>query len=378
MKDEHGLYLEILPTGKKVWRMRYWINQKEGVLKLGEYPLTGLKEARAKRDEARKLVESGKKPPTPKEIAIQAESEKKNTFSSLAKEWFELRVKEGRDPKTVARDESRVHRLILPFVGHMEMGEISAPLLLNVFRRIENKGILETAHRTLNTCGQIFRYAIVKGDALRDPTADLRGALLTPKENHYPTITDPKEIGALLRACDGYLGSEVVRIALLLLAYVFLRPGELRRMEWAEVDFDRYRWTIPAEKMKAKRIHIVPLSNQAYDLLRQLHKLTGNGRYGFPSFRTHTGNSPMSDNTINGALRRLGYGQEEFTGHGFRGMASTILYEHEWQGDVIELQLAHQERNKVKAAYNHAQHLSKRKEMMQWWADYLDELKNKK
>ncbi|MDR3278898.1 MAG: site-specific integrase [Synergistaceae bacterium] len=255
------------------------------------------------------------------------------------------------------------------------MDSINAPLLLNVFRRIEGKGVYETAHRTLNTCSQVFRYAIIKGDATRDPTADLRGALITPGENHFATITNPKEIAALLRACDGYDGSEMVRTALLLLPMVFVRPGELRHMEWTEVDFDNARWTIPAEKMKAKRIHVVPLSKQALELLQRLFKYTGNVRYAFPSIRTPAGNKSMSDNTINAALRRLGYSTDDLTAHGFRAMASTLLYERGWPGDVIEIQLAHQERNKVKAAYNHAQYMDKRREMMQWWADYLHELK---
>jgi integrase len=378
IKDDFGLYLEIHPTGKKVWRMRYWIHQKEGNVKLGEYPLTNLKEARSKRDEVRKLVESGIKPVTLKGNTLQEENSSITTFASVSKEWFDLRRKEDRDAKTIDRTESRIRRFILPFIGHMEMDAINAPLLLNVFRRIESKGVYETAHRTLNTCGQIFRYAIVKGDTLRDPTSDLRGALLIPKENHYSTITNPKEIASLLSACEGYLGSDIVRIALSLLPLVFVRPGELRHMEWTEVDFDSRRWTIPDHKMKSRRIHIVPLSQQALDLLRELLKFSGRGRYAFPSVRTPAGDRPMSDNTINAALRRLGFGKDEIVAHGFRAMASTILYEHDWPGDVIELQLAHRERNKIKAAYNHAQHIDKRREMMQWWADYLDELKKAK
>jgi integrase len=265
-----------------------------------------LKEARAKRDEARKLVEVGIVPLSPKNSSILEEQSQKITFSSISSEWFDLRRKEDRDAKTIDRTESRIRRFILPFIGNMEMDSINAPLLLNIFRRIESKGVYETAHRVLNTCGQIFRYAILKGDATRDPTSDLRGALLTPKANHFATITDPKEITSLLLACGDYEGSEVVRIALLLLPLVFVRPGELRHMEWTEVDFNNRRWTIPSDKMKAKRIHIVPLSEQALELLYQLYKLTGHGRYAFTSLRTPAGNRPISDNTINAALRRLG------------------------------------------------------------------------
>jgi integrase len=375
LKDEHGLYLEVHPTGKKVWKLRYWISGKEGKVKLGEYPLTSLKEARIKRDEARKLVEAGIKPASPNKAGLGDEASPKITFASIAKEWFDLRRKEDRDAKTIDRTESRIRRFILPFIGQMEMDAINAPLLLNVFRRIESKGVIETAHRTLNTCGQIFRYAILKGDATRDPTADLRGALLAPKENHFATITNPKEITLLLHACDGYVGSEMVCIALALLPMIFVRPGELRHMEWSEIDFENKRWTIPPEKMKMKRMHIVPLSKQALELLRQLFKFTGHGRYAFPSVRTPAGDRPMSDNTINAALRRLGYSKDEIVAHGFRAMASTLLYEHNWPGDVIEIQLAHREHNKVKAAYNHAQYMDKRREMMQWWADYLENLK---
>ena len=376
LKDENGLFMEVLPSGKKVWRMRYWIHQKEGLLKLGEYPMMTLKEAREKRDDVRRQVSNGQKPTAfGQKQQEDVEPEKKRTFSVISGEWFALRRQGKNDPKTIGRDESRIRRLVIPHVGDMEMDEITPPVLLNVFRKIEGNGTVETAHRTRNICSQIFRSAIIIGDASRDTTSDLKGMLIPSVENHFATITDSKEIGALLRACEGYEGSEVVRVALLLLPMVFVRPGELRRMEWGEIDIDNARWNIPKEKMKMKRPHIVPLSAQALTLLENLRKLTGRGRYAFPSIRTPAGNAPMSDNTINAALRRMGYSRDEMTGHGFSAMASTLLYEHEWPSEVIEIQLANQEHNKVKAAYNHAQYLSKRREMMQWWADYLENLK---
>jgi integrase len=376
MKDESGLYLEIHPTGKKVWKLRYWISGKEGKIKLGEYPLMSLKEARLKRDEARKDIAVGVKPKSPKRIQEEEAAERKVTFQDVAMEWLEKRKKEQRSEKTTKQIEARLRRYVFPFVGSMTPDEIQAPFLLNVVKRVEAMGIIEMAHRVLGVCGQIFRYAIITGNATRDPSADLKGALITRRVKHFATITEPKEVAVLLNDCEGYSGSEVVKIALKLSPLVFVRPGELRKMEWSEVDFEAARWTLPGDKTKMVRIHIVPLSRQALELLHRLHKITGHGRFAFPSIRTPAGNRPMSDNTVNAALRRLGYSGDEIVAHGFRGMASTLLYENGWPGDVIELQLAHQERNKVKAAYNHAQHLSKRKEMMQWWADYLDELRD--
>jgi integrase len=378
IKDESGLYLEIHPTGKKVWRVRYWINQKEGNVKLGEYPLMGLKEARIKRDEARKEVSVGIKPISPKHKEVEGELEHEITFQNIAMEWLEKRKKETKSEKTQKQIEARLRRYVFPFIGRLEPDKIQAPLLLNVIRRIEAQGIIEMAHRVLGVCGQIFRYAIITGNASRDPSADLKGALITRQTKHFSTITAPKEIAGLLSVCEEYNGSEVVKIALQLSALTFVRPGELRHMEWHEVDLENARWTIAPDKMKMKRTHIVPLSTQAIALLQKLFTQTGHGRYAFPSYRTPAGDRPMSENTVNAALRRLGYSKEEMTAHGFRGMASTVFYENGWPGEVIELQLAHQERNKIKSAYNHAQYLEKRREMMQWWADYLDDLKNSK
>lgn len=253
------------------------------------------------------------------------------------------------------------------------IGEITAPELLAVLRKIETRGTLETAHRVHQTCSRVFRYGVATGRGERDPAADLRGALPPVKETHHASITDPKRIGDLLRAIDGYDGSPITRAGLQLAALLFVRPGELRKAEWAEIDMDKCEWRIPAARMKMREVHIVPLALQAVVILKELEKLTGSGRFMFPGARTN-GRS-MSENTLNAALRRLDYGREEMTAHGFRSMASTLLNEQGWHRDAIERQLAHSERDGVRAAYNYAEHLPERRRMMQAWADYLDGLK---
>ena len=254
----------------------------------------------------------------------------------------------------------------------INISTIEAPEILSVLRRIENRGSLDTAHRAKQNCSQVFRYAVATGRARRDPTTDLKGALPPAKINHFPTITDPKAIGILLRQIDSYQGSFITKQALRIAPLVFVRPGELRRAEWSEFDFDKSEWRIPAEKMKLRRIHLIPLSIQVSTLLEELKPLTGKGQYLFPGRRSAL--SPMSENTLNAALRNLGYSKEEFTGHGFKSMASTLLNEQGWHPDAIERQLANAERNSVRAAYNYAEHLEERRRMMQAWADYLDKI----
>ena len=261
---------------------------------------------------------------------------------------------------------------IFPWIGNRPIKDITAPELLATLRRMESRGALELAHRMREYCGMVFRYAVATGKAERDPSGDLRGALAPVKTKHHASVTDPKKIGELLRAIDGYTGSFMTKCALQLAPLVFVRPGELRTAEWAEFDLDAAEWRIPGEKMKMRDKHIVPLSKQAVEILRSIHPLTGSGRYVFPSVRTTA--RPMSENTVNAALRRLGYEKNEMTGHGFRSMASTLLHEQGWPHEAIERQLAHAERNKVSAAYNYAEHLPKRREMMQAWADYLGRL----
>ena len=258
-------------------------------------------------------------------------------------------------------------------MGKSPISKITPSELLSVLRRIESRGAIETAHRLQQTCGQVFRYAVVTGRADRDPTNDLRGALQPVRKRHYASITEPTAIADLLKSIGGYEGSFITKCALQLAPLVFVRPGELRRAEWTEINFNTEEWRIPAEKMKMRCLHIVPLSKQTISILKELHPLTSSGKYLFPSVKSLS--RPMSENTINAALRRLGYSKEEMTGHGFRSMASTLLNEQGWNRDAIERQLAHSERNSIRAAYNYAEHLPERRKMMQTWADYLDKLR---
>ncbi|MFU8858390.1 MAG: tyrosine-type recombinase/integrase [Deferrisomatales bacterium] len=371
--DERGLYLEVTPTGARRWRLKYRVQGKEKLLSMGVYPDVGLKEARERRDEARKLVAKGTDPSTARKLE---KLKKADTFEKAAREWVEKRFRPEVSEQYVAQSLRRLEGDIFPHIGSRPVGEVTPPELLAVLRRVEARGAVETAHRLLQHCGAIFRYALAHGWVERDPAADLRGVLeKTGKAKHHPSITDPKKVGELLRAIDGFEGTFVVRCALRLAPLVFVRPGELRRAEWAEVDLDAAEWHIPAEKMKAGGKHIVPLSRQAVAILRELHPLTGSGRYVFPSVRT--GTRPMSENTVNVALRRLGYARDEMTGHGFRSIASTLLNEQGWHRDAVERQLAHAPRDKTRASYNYAEHLPVRRKMMQAWADYLDGLRKR-
>lgn len=373
--DEKGLYLFVTPSGGKLWRMKYRFNGKEKVLALGAYPVVSLRDARDKRDDARKLLADGIDPSELKKQtkhASQAAAE--NSFEVITREWFvkyQPSWSEGHAQRILRRLESN----IFPWLGNRPVNEITAPELLTALRRIEERGAVETAHRTKQTCGQVFRYAIATGRAERDPSQDLRGALPPVKKSNFPTITDPKKIGALLRAIYSYEGHHVTLCALKLAPLTFVRPGELRHAEWSEINFDEAEWRIPAEKMKMGAVHIVPLSRQAIEVLNDIEPLTRHrSQYIFPSLRS--AKRAMSENTINGALRRMGYSKDEMTGHGFRAMASTILNEQGWNGDAIERQLAHAERDGVRAAYNYAEYLPERRKMMQSWADYLDSLRD--
>jgi integrase len=303
-----------------------------------------------------------------------AKTDEANTFEVVAREWMGKFAPSWSDSHRV-HIEQCMTRDVFPFIGSRPMKDITAPELLTVLRRIESRNALETAHRTKQFCGQAFRYAVATGRAERDPSADLKGALPPVKGRHYASLTEPKAIGELLRAIDGYGGAFAVKCALRLAPLVFVRPGELRQAEWTEIDFEKAEWRTPGEKMKAGGLHVIPLSTQALAILRELHLLTGRGRYAFPSARTPHGDRCMSENAILAALRRMGYGKDEMTGHGFRSMASTLLNEQGWHRDAIERQLAHAERNAVRAAYNYAEHLPERRKMMQAWSDYLEGLK---
>ncbi len=372
LSDEKGLYLLVKKAGK-YFRLDYRFAGKRKTFAIGVYPDVTLAEARQQRDEARKLIQKGVDPSQhKKETKNMLQEMAANNFETIAREWYEKKRPAWveRHAFTVIR---RLELNIFPWLGNRPIKLITAPELLSVLRKIESRGAIETAHRIKQVCGQIFRYAIATGRAERDPSADLRGALTSTKPKCMAAITDPKKIGGLLRAIDGYDGYIITKCALQLAPLVFVRPGELRHAEWPEMDLDNGEWKIPGQKMKMKLPHIVPLSKQAIDIFRTIEPVTGDGQYVFPSLRSEK--RPMSNNTVLAALRRMGYSKDEMTGHGFRSMASTILHEQGWASDVIERQLAHSEGNSVKAAYNHAQHLPKRRKMMQQWADYLDGLK---
>lgn len=372
LSDGRGMYLEIMPNGSRYWRLKYRIAGKEKRLALGVYPDVSLSDARDRREQARKQIANGIDPGTAKQAAKRAaKAEAVDSFEALAREWFAKYSPTwavGHAVKVIRRFE----RDVFPWLGTRPIAQVGAQDLLSVLRRIESRGAIDTAHRAHQNCSQVFRYAVATGRAERDPTVDLRGALSPAKKRHHASITDAKEVGALLRAIDGYKGSFVTKCALRLAPRLFVRPGELRKAEWAEFDLDNAEWRIPGEKMKMRVPHIVPLSVHVVAILREIHALTGEGKYVFPSVRTVS--RPMSENTVNGALRRMGYAKDDMTGHGFRSMASTLLNEQGWHRDAIERQLAHAERDSVRAAYNYAEHLPERRKMMQSWSEYLDAL----
>lgn len=369
-----GLYLLVMPNGYRYWRMKYRFAGKEKLLSIGVYPEITLKEALEKRDEARAQLRAGQDPSEEKQLQkLKAELSVDDRFEAIALEWLETR----RDlaDSTWSKAKWMLETYAFPWLGRRPIDSISTAEVLAVLRRLEAQDKIESTQRLRQICGQVFRYAVATGRLDRDPTNALRGALKTAKNRHYASITDPAKVGELLRAIDGYTGQFTTLCALRLAPLVFTRPGELRKAEWNEINLESRHWCIPGEKMKMGVAHIVPLSHQAVAILRELHPVTGKGRYVFPSIRS--GRDPMSENTVNAALRRLGYGTDDMTGHGFRSMASTLLHEMGWTSDAIERQLAHSERNPIKAAYNRAEHLPERRKMMQAWADYLDRLREK-
>jgi integrase len=372
MFDERGLYLEVSTSGGKWWRLKYRFDGKEKRLSLGVYPDVSLKDARERRDTARKLLADGTDPSENRKAQKSARADRAaNSFEVVAREWF------AKYSATWAKDHGnriirRLERDIFPWIGGRPVAEIAAPELLTVVRRIEDRGALETAHRALGNCGQVFRYAVATGRAERDPSGDLRDALPPVKGEHFAATTEPKRVGEILRALDGYQGTLTVRCALRLAPLVFVRPGELRKAEWGDIDLGAQEWRYTVTKTNTP--HIVPLSRQAVDILRELQPLTGRGRFVFPGARSN--GRPMSDNAILAAMRRLGITKEEMSGHGFRAVARTILDEVLGvRPDYIEHQLAHAVRDPNGRAYNRTAHLPERRKMMQEWADYLDKLK---
>lgn len=375
--DADGLCLEIAPagprspTGAKLWRYRYRFAGKPRMLALGEWPDVGLADARERRNAARKLLAQGRDPGAARKAdKVRAVLSAANTFGAVRAEWM---ASHGAKLAEVTRMKAEWLFELASALDARPLAEITPPEVLAVLRTVEKGGRHETARRVKQRIGQVFRYAIATGRAERDPTPDLRGALTPPVTKSRAAVTDPAAIGDLLRALEAYNGQPATAAALKLAPLLFARPGNLRAMEWAELDLDAAEWRIPAGKMKMREAHVVPLSTQAVAILRALQPLTGRGRYCFPSLRT--ADRPMSENTVNGALRRLGFDKDTMTGHGFRAMASTRLNELGWAPDVIERQLAHAERNEVRKAYNRAQYMAERERMMQAWADYLDGLR---
>ena len=375
--DALGLFLLVQPAGGKLWRLKYRVDGKEKKLGIGTYPEVSLAEARRRRDDARELMAAGKDPAREKQREkVRAQTQAEATFSNIASEFCERRKLDGSKAwaaSTAARSEYLISLLSVS-LGRMPIAHIEPADVLAAVRKIEQKGKLESARRTLQLAGAVFRYAVATARIPSDPTRDLRGALTAPTVTHYGAVIEPKKVGELLRAIDTYEGQQITKFALQLAPHVFVRPGELRHAEWAEIDLEGALWTIPAIKTKMRKVHLVPLSRQALAILNDVHILTGPAGYVFPSIRTKS--RPMSANTINAGLRRLGYATDEMTAHGFRAMASTLLNESsKWNPDAIERALAHGDSDKVRAAYHRGAHWQERVEMAQWWSDYLDLLR---
>ena len=358
LSDGRGLLLSIYPNGGKYWILRYFIKGKEKRTSLGKFPALSLKEARDKAFEFRKKLS-------------EPEAIESLTFAKMAEEWLNTRIRPDKAITYIECIESRLNNHILPAIGDKQLTEITPSVVLNMCRNIEALGIIDTSTRCKQIVGQVFKYAIATDRADTEPTSALSGALKTRKNKHFATITDPAKIAVLVQQMRQYPFA-IVRNALMFSVLTFCRPGEVRQAEWSEIDVGKHEWRIPAEKMKMERAHIVPLTDQTVSILETLHPLTGNQRWLFPS--TRRDGKPMSENTVRMALRTMGFTQEEITPHDFRGMASTILNENGFPPDVIERQLAHAERNRIRAAYNHAEYLPERRKMMQWWADWLDNL----
>ena len=377
LADGGGMFLLVTPAGGKLWRLKFRVDGREKLLAIGAYPEIGLGEARRRREEARELIAVGKDPSREKQRdKVRARIQAADTFTAICHEYCEKRRRDGTKgwaPATAIRSEYLLS-LVCGSIGKLPIGEIEPADVLTAIRRIEGKGKLESARRSLQLAGAVFRYAVATTRLASDPTRDLRGALTAPTVKHYGAITEAKRVGELLRAIDGYEGSGMTKLALQIAPHVFVRPGELRHAEWCEIDLDGALWIIPAGKMKMRKAHQIPLSRQAVELFRQVQAVTGPNGYVFPSIRTRA--RPMSENTVNAGLRRLGYTTDEMTAHGFRAMASTLLNESgKWHPDAIERALAHGDTDKVRAAYHRGAHWNERVEMAQWWSDYLDTLR---
>jgi len=371
--DSLGLYLEIAPSGGKWWRIKYHFERREKRLSLGVFPAVSLQAARLRCIELRAQIAAGVDPSALRKASKNDRNSVNETLEAIAREWHKSSSRAWTDSHA-DRNLRRLESYVFPWIGTTPIRKVSAVDLLGCIRRLEQQNTYETARRVLQVCGQVFRYAILTGRAETDVAIHLRGALASQNRQHHASIRSPREFGALLRAIDGYDGTLVSKCALRLAPLVFVRPGELRNAQWGEIDLPQAEWRIPSHRMKARLPHIVPLSSQAVSLLRDLQPLTGRATYVFPSERTST--RPMSNNTLNAALRRLGYCRDDMTAHGFRATACTLLNELGWTADAIERQLAHADRNGIRSVYNYAQYLPERRLMMQAWANYLDHLRN--
>ena len=369
--DGYGLYLIVTPKGSRSWRLKYRFQGKEKLISLGPYPLVSLKEARERATTARKTLEGGTDPSA---LRKQAKNRTQNTFELVAREWHEIQSTKW-TKNTATAVMQRMKRNFFPFIGAKPIDEVTAPEILALLRKVEARGTISSAHDLKHCCSGVMRYAIATGRAERDPTADLRGALKPNRKKHRPALTAPEAVGNLMHAIYNYQGSFVVRSALQLLAFTFCRSTELRNAEWNEFDFEDKLWRIPAERMKMRRDHLVPLSKQAIAVLEKLRMYSGKGQYVFPSYRSET--VPFGKTALQRAVKIMGFERDEMCPHGFRSMASTLLNEQGYNADWIERQLAHVSNNQVRAAYNRAEYLPERRKMLQEWADYLDKLRKK-
>lgn len=374
LHDSGGLFVIVRRTGAKLWRLKYRFNGIERQLSIGTYPTVGLKDARERRENAKKLLENGIDPSAEKRRdAVAKVVSSAKTFDVVAAEFISKRVSEGIAPATLAKANWFV-ALLRPAIGKRPVSEIEPYEILDLLKMLDRKGNHVTAKRLRAFADRVFRFAIISNYAKQNPATALGEALVKSKVTHHAAILDPKGFGALLRAIDGYQGNITTRLALSLAPHVFARPGELRHAEWTEIDLDNAVWRIPAAKMKMREEHVIPLSRQALDILKRAGEVRGNSKYVFPAVRTWL--RPMSENTLNAALRRLGYTGEEMTSHGFRTTASTLLNEsRKWSADAIERALAHKDKNEVRGIYHRGSHWNERVEMAQWWSDHLDELK---
>ena len=372
--DGLGMYLEVSPSGRKWWRLKYRFAGKEKRLSLGVYPEVSLKEARERRDAARRLLAEDIDPSDHRQSLRESlRLSAANSFELIAREWFAIKEPSWA-PSHSSKVIRRLEKDVFPWLGSKPIDSITPPQLLKVMRRVEGRGVVETAHRALASCGQVFRYAVATGRAERDVAAGLRGALTPIKRKHFSAVTEPRKVGKMLRQINDYEGYYVVKSALRLAPLVFVRPGELRQARWVDIDLKRAEWRYKVSKTNTE--HVVPLARQAVASLEVLQPMTGDGLYVFPSARSTTGDRAMSDNAILAAMRGMGISKEEMSGHGFRAMARTMLDEVlGYRPEIIEHQLAHQVRDPNGRAYNRTAHLSERKKMMQEWANYLDRLR---